>query len=119
MAKKEEFKPKLIDGANLKKSDIKDITDEMLAGDAIARKNKEAYEFVKEKSQETIKRKARGGEGQEEVKRPITKYRLEYLVKYTGYVVETESDEEKRARKKAEAKKAREDFFAKADKYFE
>ena len=112
------IEPKLLDIDAIKNSgSLKNITTDMLLADAMARQNKEAFDFVCEKDHETIERKTKKGTVQ--ITRPVSTYRLEYLTKYAGYEVPKETTEEKNARKKAEAIKARDEKYNYINKYFE
>ena len=93
--------------------EYKKATLEMLVGDAVARKNKKALEWLKTESGKKDDRTRNGVNIK--VNRNIAKIRADYAKKYLGYKPKsTQSAEQARKRKQEKAEQARQDLFAQA-----
>ena len=110
-----DFDNVIVKEADPHSKEFKNATLEVLVGDAIARKNKEALEWLKHESSVKVKRKRKGSDTEFEVNQTITKIRAEYAKRFLDYNPDKKKDNElARQRKKEEEEKARQDFFAKA-----
>ena len=105
MAKKANQEPKvevkLLDIEALMNAELqlKDITYEMLLGDAVARKSKEGILYLREQQANIKTRKKKNSEETIEVKQGIGETRANYLKKFTDYETKTNiSNKEKTKR---------------------
>ena len=105
MAKKANQEPKvevkLLDIEALMNNELqlKDITYEMLLGDAVARKSKEGILYLREQQANIKTRKKKNSEETIEVKQGIGETRANYLKKFTDYETKTNiSNKEKTKR---------------------
>ena len=93
---------------------IKDITLDVMIADAVARKDKEGLTFLQTESNKRVSRKKKNSEETIEYDNPLNVYRNGYL-KRIGYKTKAERGSGvKNQTKKEEARKEREDKFAKA-----
>lgn len=89
-----------------------------LIGDAVARKDKKAYEWLKTESAKKDERLRKGVKTK--VARNIAKIRAEYATRFLGYKPNKQkAAEAARKRKQEKAEQERLDLFAQADKLFD
>ena len=105
MAKKANQEPKVevklldIEAIMNNKLPLKEITYEMLLGDAVARKSKEGILYLREQQANIKTRKKKNSEETIEVKQGIGETRANYLKKFTDYETKTNiSNKEKTKR---------------------
>lgn len=95
MAKKANQEPKVevklldIEAIMNNKLPLKEITYEMLLGDAVARKSKEGILYLREQQANIKKRKKKNSDETIEVKQGIGETRSNYLKKFTDYETKT------------------------------
>lgn len=95
MAKKANQEPKVevklldIEAIMNNKLPLKEITYEMLLGDAVARKSKEGILYLREQQANIKKRKKKNSDETIEVKQSIGETRSNYLKKFTEYETKT------------------------------
>lgn len=98
--------------------EYKKATLEMLVGDAVARKDKKAYEFLKVESAKTETR-TRNGINQK-VKKNINSIRADYAKKFLNYKPKSkQSAEAARKRKQEKAEQERLNLFEEAAAFFD
>lgn len=93
---------------------IKDITLDVMIADAVARKDREGLSFLQTESSKKVSRKKKNSEERIEFDNPLNVYRNEYL-KRIGYKTKAERNSGVVSEsKKEQARKERDDKFAKA-----
>ena len=97
--------------------EYKSATIEVLVGDALARKDEKALEWLRNESGKRVKRTRKGSNVEFEAKQNIAKLRSEYAKLFLNYIPNSKKASDlTRQRKREEEETARQDFFEKAFK---
>lgn len=99
---------------DIKTAELNKLTLDDLIADAVARKDREALEWLKKEANEMKDRSKEGG-GTYKVRKSIVEIRPAYLKKFLGYQSKSEAAKERaKAQKKAKAQQKIDDAFAAA-----